>query len=219
MTVSATDLLFYAGALLVLFATPGPVWVALLARAMSGGFAAAWPLAVGVTIGDALWPLVAVYGLTWIVSQFSQFMMIMHWVAAATFVIMGTLLIRHADRGISADSRLTKPGRMAGFLTGVAVVIGNPKAILFYMGVLPGFFDLTRVTALDIAAIIALSVAIPHAEPQHVISPAMAIASLARPVRFRQMGSPAIQLEEGMRSTYEWIRGEMTAARGRRISA
>jgi threonine/homoserine/homoserine lactone efflux protein len=161
MTVSFTDLLFYAGALLILFATPGPVWVALLARAMFGGFAAAWPLAVGVTIGDALWPLVAIFGLTWIVAQFSQFMTIMHWVASATFVVMGTLLIRHADRGISADNRLTKPGRMAGFLTGVAVVIGNPKAILFYMGVLPGFFDLTRVKAPDIAAIIALSVAIP----------------------------------------------------------
>ena len=163
MTVSFTDLLFYAGALLILFATPGPVWVALLARAMSGGFNAAWPLAVGVTVGDALWPLVAVYGLTWIVAQFSQFMMVMHWVAALTFVIMGALLIRHAGKGISSDSRLTKPGRMAGFATGVAVVIGNPKAILFYMGVLPGFFDLTRVTAPDIAAIVALSVAVPLA--------------------------------------------------------
>jgi threonine/homoserine/homoserine lactone efflux protein len=161
MTVSFTDLLFYAGALLILFATPGPVWVALLARAMAGGFSAAWPLAVGVTIGDALWPLVAIYGLTWIVTQFSQFMTVMHWVAAITFVIMGSLLIRNAGKGISSDSRLTKPGRLAGFATGVAVVIGNPKAILFYMGVLPGFFDLTRVNALDIAAIIALSVAIP----------------------------------------------------------
>ena len=161
MTISALDLLFYAGALLVLFATPGPVWVALLARAMSGGFGAAWPLAVGVTIGDALWPLVAIFGLTWIVTQFSQFMTVMHWIAAITFVVMGALLIRHAGKGISSDSRLTKPGRWAGFATGVAVVIGNPKAILFYMGVLPGFFDLTRVTALDIAAIIALSVAIP----------------------------------------------------------
>ena len=161
MTVSFADLLFYAGALLVLFATPGPVWVALLARAMTGGFAAAWPLAVGVTIGDALWPLVAIYGLAWIVAQFSQFMMVMHWVAAVTFVVMGGLLIRHAGKDISADGRLTKPGMWAGFATGVAVVIGNPKAILFYMGVLPGFFDLTRVTGPDIAAIIALSVAIP----------------------------------------------------------
>ena len=161
MTVSFTDLLFYAGALVVLFATPGPVWVALLARAMSGGFKAAWPLAIGVTIVDALWPLVAIYGLTWIVTQFSQFMAAMHWVAAITFVVMGILLIRNAGRGISSDSRLTKPGLWAGFATGVAVVVGNPKAILFYMGVLPGFFDLTRVTAPDIAAIIALSVAIP----------------------------------------------------------
>ena len=163
MTVSATDLLFYAGALLVLFATPGPVWVALLARAMSGGFNAAWPLAAGVTIGDALWPLVAIYGLTWIVAQFSDFMAVMHWVAAVTFVVMGILLIRHAGKGISSGNRLTRPGLWAGFATGVAVVIGNPKAILFYMGVLPGFFDLTHVNALDIAAIVALSVAIPLA--------------------------------------------------------
>ena len=163
MTISPTDLLFYAGALLVLFFTPGPVWVALLARAMSGGFSAAWPLAVGVTLGDALWPLLAIYGLSWIVAQFSHFLVVMHWVAALTFMVMGYLLILNAGKGISSDNRLTRPGRWAGFATGVAVVIGNPKAILFYMGVLPGFFDLTRVTAIDIAAIIGLSIAIPLA--------------------------------------------------------
>ena len=163
MTVSATDLLFYAGALLVLFVTPGPVWVALLARAMSGGFAAAWPLAVGVTVGDALWPLLAIFGLTWIVGQFAGFLEAMKWVAAITFLVMGVLLIRSAGKGISSNGRLTRPGLWAGFATGVAVVIGNPKAILFYMGVLPGFFDLTRVTAPDIAAIVALSVVIPLA--------------------------------------------------------
>src|SRR5437588_7640495 len=39
------------------------------------------------------------------------------------------------------------------------------------------------------------AVALPHAEPEHVLSPAIAIASLARPVKFRQMGSPATQLD------------------------
>src|SRR5262245_25383039 len=37
-------------------------------------------------------------------------------------------------------------------------------------------------------------VAMPHAEPEHVVTPAVAIASLAKPVLFRQMGAPAIQL-------------------------
>jgi threonine/homoserine/homoserine lactone efflux protein len=40
-------------------------------------------------------------------------------------------------------------------------VIGNPKAILFYMGFLPGFFDLGRVTVPDILAILAISAIIP----------------------------------------------------------
>ena len=39
MTVSIADLALYAAALLALFLTPGPVWLALLARAISGGFA------------------------------------------------------------------------------------------------------------------------------------------------------------------------------------
>jgi hypothetical protein len=40
---------------------------------------------------------------------------------------------------------------------GVAAVVGNPKAILFYMGALPGFFDLAVLTKWDIAAIIGIS--------------------------------------------------------------
>ncbi len=161
MTVGLWDLTFYAGALLVLFLTPGPVWVALVARALSGGFGAAWPLAVGVVIGDALWPLAAIFGLSWIVSVYGGFMDLLRWVAAGTFVVMGWLLIRHAGRSLGSDSRLTRPGRWAGFLAGVAVIVGNPKAILFYMGVLPGFFDISRINGADIAAIIALSMVIP----------------------------------------------------------
>ena len=48
MTLTPADLLLYCGALLILFLTPGPVWLAMMARALSGGFQAAWPLALGV---------------------------------------------------------------------------------------------------------------------------------------------------------------------------
>ena len=161
MTISLLELAFYAGAILILFLTPGPVWVALTARAMSGGFTSAAPLAVGVALGDMMWPLAAIFGLTWILSIYGDLLEAMKWVAVAMFVFMGWQLIRHATRDISADSRLTRPGALAGFAAGVTVILANPKAILFYMGVLPGFFDLTRVTWADIAAIILVSVAIP----------------------------------------------------------
>lgn len=161
MTISPFDLVFYAGALLILFLTPGPVWVALLARGMSGGFAGAWPLAIGVAIGDAIWPLAAIFGLAWLVATVEGLLDALRWVAGAIFLIMGVGLIRNAGRQLSADSRLLRPGRWAGFAAGLAVIIGNPKAILFYMGVLPGFFDLSRISMTDVMAIVAMSITVP----------------------------------------------------------
>jgi len=161
MTVSAWELLLYAGGMVALWAVPGPVWVALVARSLSGGFASAWPLAVGVALGDLAWPLAAIFGLSWILSVYGDFLSLLRWVAAAIFLFMGVTLLHRPASTVSADSRLTRPGAWAGFAVGVAAVIGNPKAILFYMGVLPGFFDLSRVTGPDIAAILAISALVP----------------------------------------------------------
>ena len=146
-----------------LWAVPGPVWVALLARSLSGGFAAAWPMAVGVVLGDLMWPAIAILGLAWIVTVYADFLHAMKLIAAGTFAIMGLLLLRKSGSLLGADSKLTKPGRWAGFLTGMAAVIGNPKAILFYMVALPGFFDLTQLNWQDTAVILAISAIVPLA--------------------------------------------------------
>lgn len=161
MTVTFTQLAIYALGMAGLWIIPGPVWVALTARALTGGFASAWPLAVGVALGDVFWPLAAIFGLTWILSIYGGFLEVLQWVAAVVFVVMGVLLIRTPAAAPKADGRLTKPGMAAGFVTGLAVVIGNPKAILFYMGVLPGFFDLSRLQTPDIIAILAISGLVP----------------------------------------------------------
>lgn len=163
MTVSFWQLLVYAGGMAALWAVPGPVWVALMARALSGGFRAAWPLAVGVALGDLFWPLSAILGLSWIHSVYGDILGLLRWVAAAVFLVMGVLLIRKKPQAPGTDSRLTRPGLWAGFSVGVAAVIGNPKAILFYMGALPGFFDLSRLTAPDVLAIILISALVPMA--------------------------------------------------------
>ncbi|AUJ62813.1 lysine transporter LysE [Aestuarium zhoushanense] len=161
MTLTIQQLALYAGALFILFMTPGPVWVALMARAMSGGFRAAWPLALGVVVGDVMWSVLAILGVSWIVSQYAGFLDLMRYVASVTFLFMGYMVIRNADKSIASDSRLTRPGVIAGFVAGLAVIIGNPKAILFYMGMLPGFFDLSQLTVADIVAIGALSAIVP----------------------------------------------------------
>jgi threonine/homoserine/homoserine lactone efflux protein len=157
MNTTAYELGLYALGMLGLWAVPGPVWVALTARALTGGFAAAWPLAVGVALGDLLWPLAAILGLSWIAGTYGDILGLLRWAAAVVFVVMGVMLLRAAPESLTGDNRMTKPGLWAGFSVGVAAVVGNPKAILFYMGALPGFFDLSRLTPWDIAAIISIS--------------------------------------------------------------
>ncbi|WP_146347967.1 LysE family translocator [Phaeobacter marinintestinus] len=161
MTLSPWDLALYAGAVFILFLTPGPVWMALAARSLSGGFRAAWPLALGVVVGDMIWPLLAILGVSWAVGAFDQLAIVLKGVAVVMFVALGVQTLRNAGRKISADSRLTRPGMWAGFVAGVVVILSNPKAILFYMGLLPGFFDLTRLTRWDIAAIVSVSLIVP----------------------------------------------------------
>ena len=112
-------------------------------------------------VGDVLWPLLAILGVSWVVGQVTFLLIILRWVAAGMFVVMGILLIRKADAQLGSDSRLTRPGMWAGFVAGLLVILGNPKAILFYMGVLPGFFDLSNVTVTDIALICFVSLVVP----------------------------------------------------------
>jgi threonine/homoserine/homoserine lactone efflux protein len=188
VTLTLSSLLLYAGAMGLLWLTPGPVWVAITARALSGGFASAWPLAFGVTLGDLVWPLVAIFGLSVIVDQVAGIMVALRMVAVVFFLVMGFLLIRNARRPVSGDCRLTKPGGWAGFMAGVAAILGNPKAVLFYMGALPGFFDLRHLTLPDIAVIALISMLVPLAgNLAMALAVGRARARLATPERMRKI--------------------------------
>ena len=87
----------------------------------------------------------------------------LRWVAAAVFLGMGVMILRAPARSPAAAGRLTRPGLWAGFTVGLAAVIGNPKAIAFYLSILPGFFSLGSLTAADIAAVAAVSALVPMA--------------------------------------------------------
>jgi threonine/homoserine/homoserine lactone efflux protein len=119
------------------------------------------PLVLGVALGDALWSVTAALGLAWIVGTYGWVMDVLKWVAVAVFALMGVAADPPRGQDHLRRQRADPTGRLAGFLAGIAAILANPKAILFYMGMLPGFFDLTRVTPLDIAAIASISILVP----------------------------------------------------------
>ena len=74
---------------------------------------------------------------------------------------LGINLIKDQNSNVkSQDIKFHKKSDLAGFTAGLLVIIGNPKA-LFYLGILPGFFNLTELTLIDCAAIALVSALIP----------------------------------------------------------
>ncbi len=161
MTLSGVDILLYAGALAILFLTPGPVWVALIARAIAGGFHAAWPLALGVVVGDVIWPLVAIFGLTALVDLYAEFITYLRYSGGLFLIWIGAKTIFNAGKPIIVDEKLSVSGVWAGFFAGLLIMAGNPKAIIFYIGILPSLFNIEILQTPDILIICAISMVVP----------------------------------------------------------
>ncbi len=161
MTIDSNQIFLYFLALVILFLTPGPVWVALIARTVSGGAKSSISLALGVSLGDMLWPFVVYFSLSLLISLYSDILLIFRYVASFVLILMGLQIIYLRNKTVSEDHRLTKSGFISGFYAGFIAVTANPKASLFYMTLLPGFFNFELIGIIDVCLISLLSFSIP----------------------------------------------------------
>ena len=132
MTLTASEIGLYAAALFLLFLTPGPVWVAMLARGLKGGFAGAWPLALGVAFGDVAWAVAALLTLNQMASFHADLVFWLKYVAVFVFVAMGVSLLRSKIETINLPNQLTRPGMLAGLFAGILVILGNLALALMF---------------------------------------------------------------------------------------
>ena len=161
MTIDSDQIFFYFLALIILFLTPGPVWVALIARTVSGGAKSSISLALGVSLGDMLWPFVVYFSLGLLISVYSDILLVFRYFASFVLILMGLQIIYARNKALSEDRRLTKSGFVAGFYAGFIAVTANPKASLFYMTLLPGFFNFELIGLLDVCLVSLLSFSVP----------------------------------------------------------
>ena len=161
MTIDSNQIFLYFFALVILFLTPGPVWVALIARTVSGGAKSSISLALGVSLGDMLWPFVVYFSLSLLISLYSDILLTFRYFASFVLVLMGLQIIYLGNKALGEDHRLTKSGFIAGFYAGFIAVTANPKASLFYMTLLPSFFNFELIGLFDVCLISLLSFSIP----------------------------------------------------------
>lgn len=158
MDISA--LIVFAGALLVAAASPGPGLAALVARVLARGRSGAVAFTAGLAIGDVIWLAAAVTGLSALAQLFGGVFLVIKYLGAAYLLYLAwklwTAPVAAIDR--EAAPAAERPGRL--FLAGLAVTLGNPKVMVFYLALVPTLVDITTISPLGFAELALVTLAV-----------------------------------------------------------
>jgi threonine/homoserine/homoserine lactone efflux protein len=145
--VEPFSLLIFAGALLVAAGTPGPSIATLVARVIAQGAQDVLPFLVAMWIGEAIWLSLAVWGLNTVAESFYMAFLGIKWLGVAYLLYLAWKMWNaspHLDQSnIPERGSATKM-----FAVGLAVTLGNPKIMVFYMALLPAIVDLRQLSLL-----------------------------------------------------------------------
>ena len=143
-------------AIIILAATPGPGMFATIARALASGFHEAFTLICGIVVGDIIFLLFAIFGLSIVAQIMGEFFFIVKICGGIYLIFLGLKIwFREPDSTTSNYKQSTK-SRIGNFTSGILITLANPKVILFYCGFLPTFLDLTALTITDMIVIVTI---------------------------------------------------------------
>ena len=143
--MSHSSLIIFAAALIVAAGSPGPSIAALVARVIAKGWRDVLPFLTAMWVGEAIWLSLAVFGLAFVAQTFHLAFVVVKWVGVAYLAYLAwKMWTAPAD---VRDGELPKndtPAKL--FAAGMAVTLGNPKIMMFYLALLPTIIDLADVT-------------------------------------------------------------------------
>jgi threonine/homoserine/homoserine lactone efflux protein len=142
--------------MIVLAIIPSVSVLAVSARAAAFGFTHGFFTALGIVAADIIFILIAVYGLALIAELMGAQFTLVQYIAGIYLIWLGISLWR-SDARTRETEAIRQSSWGSSFLTGFLITFGDQKAILFYLGFLPAFIDLSRMTPADTLIIIIIA--------------------------------------------------------------
>ena len=156
VTMSTSAMLTLFTTMFVLACIPGVSVLTVSARSAAHGFQHGLMVTAGIVVGDIVYILVAVYGLSILADTLDDRFLLVKYLGARYLLWLGVGLWRSvADRDTVDRSRKTT--LLASFAAGLVITLADQKAILFYLGLFPSLINLTLITAADTMLIIAIA--------------------------------------------------------------
>jgi threonine/homoserine/homoserine lactone efflux protein len=152
IALSVIDLLALFGAMLIVAIVPGPAVLSVIARTFSSGFSRGLMMIIGITLGDFLFILLALFGLSIISEIMGTAFLFIKYTSAAYLIWLGIYLLK--TKVTAENIQESKESSLfTNLLTGLMINLGNPKAIIFYVGLFPAFINVNQVTTYDVFSI------------------------------------------------------------------
>ena len=147
--MSLLNIFAFSLAMFLLAITPGPGVFATISRALSSGFLNASFVVIGIVIGDIIFLLLAIFGLSAIASILGDFFILVKFLGGSYLLFLGYKILTSKEQETNLKG-IYELSWKKNFLTGLIITLSNPKVILFYLGFLPTFINLQTLTAIDI---------------------------------------------------------------------
>ena len=133
----------FAAATAILLMIPGPTILLVVSYALGQGWRTAFPMAVGVALGDFTAMTLSVLGLGALLATSATIFTLLKWAGAAYLVWLGVKLFR---AGGTLDARPREDATSAPRMLAHAWLVTalNPKSLTFFVAFLPQFLDPAR---------------------------------------------------------------------------
>lgn len=143
--MSLPQLAIFATAYFAVLILPGPGVTALVARVLACGAQGAPAFIAGFVAGALSWLTIATTGLAVLATSFATLFLTIRYAGAAYLLYLAYRFWVAPPR--SLEMREVVPvGRGRLFLTGLAINLGNPKVMVFFLALLPTVVDLGSLT-------------------------------------------------------------------------
>jgi len=142
----------FSAAMFLLAITPGPGVIATISRALASGFNNAAFVVLGIVLGDIIFLLLAIFGLSAIATILGDFFVVVKYLGGLYLLFLGYKILTSKDEETELKA-VEELSWKKNFSTGLLITLSNPKVILFYLGFLPTFVNLQALTFFDILII------------------------------------------------------------------
>jgi threonine/homoserine/homoserine lactone efflux protein len=163
--MTVTGLLTFCAVYALTVASPGPGVAAVIARGLAHGMKGTPAFIAGFLAGDLVWFGIAATGLAALAKTATTLFIAIKWAGVAYLLWLAWKLWTAPAERVEVKSDDRQHGWRA-FMASFLLTLGNPKAILFFLALLPTVVNLTTLT---LPSIVQISIAMCLVQPAVLI--------------------------------------------------